>query len=423
MTTEVWSRRRADALAGSATESVRIIVDRFSDYRYSVPVGAHQAWGQYLGGEHHSGTHWGIYGTSAAVQTLALKVRVLQTGGRPTDDRLVGAALGLLPEDKETVDDALRTKAEKGDLDNVLKLAFVIDALRPNDRWVSEGNEPRIVHQILGLAIDEHGWSSRPHNDEDRFERDRFFPTAYLVACLRRYEAFELSPLGTSARGWLADRIVRDDALYGTPLNYALVGLALIPRPESRRTAAAHETDALGHCQQKLVEWASSQRDIVIDRPVFNGFSLGLNTDYVFLHPELLAALFFLRRGSPASSRRFTLKVVAALTTNIREHQGFTSNNGVVSTVDQMWAVRLLHEFLEAKAKPNSQYDLLPPVDLRVTLASGRSRVAAVVAMAIFIVLLSVFLADGSILVGIGAALVVMLGIAIPLLLTPTSSG
>jgi hypothetical protein len=43
--------------------------------------------------------------------------------------------------------------------------------------------------------------------------------------------------------------------------------------------------------------------------------------------------------------------------------------------------------------------------------------------MAIFIVLLSVFLANGSVLAGIGAALVVLLGIAIPLLLTPTSSG
>jgi hypothetical protein len=420
MNNRIWWRGRVDAVAGAATESVRLIVDQFTDSK--VIVGDGFAWGQYLDREHGSDAHWGLYGTSAAAQTLAVKVRLLESSWQPSADRLVAGALKLLPEDLEHISADLQRKKKKGDFNNVLKVAFVVDALRPDSDWTAAGAEPPVVAQLMQLAVDDAGWSSRLPDDEARHDRDRFFPTAYTTLCLTRYQAFDESALSAGARSWLADRIVKDDARYGTPLNYALVGLALLPQPESRRQQAANEAEALKHCEAKLSEWAVKQRDVVIDRPVFNGFSLGGHTDYVFLHPELLAALFFLRRGCPRAGRRFTLSVLDALTKNIREHQGFTTNNGVMSTVDQLWAVRLLQEFLDINERPNSQYLLLPPWDVRLTVGSPQARITLAVALCIVIVLLFVCFVEDSWLAGAAAGLAGVLGILVAFLLTPTSS-
>src|SRR4051794_14143432 len=166
MRPRIWWRGRVDGLAGSATESVRLIVDRLIDFK--VTVDGHYGWGQYLDREHHSGTHWGLYGTSSAVQTLGMKVRILQSGGRPSSDRLIASALNLLPEDVEHIAEALEAKKAKGDFDNVLKVAFIIDALRPDDRWVPQGLQPRIVQQLLARRVDEQGWSSRLPGDDTR---------------------------------------------------------------------------------------------------------------------------------------------------------------------------------------------------------------------------------------------------------------
>jgi len=106
---------------------------------------------------------------------------------------------------------------------------------------------------------------------------------------------------------------------------------------------------------------------------MFNGFSVGATTDYLFLHPAILAALYFIRRGNPERTRAFVISVARAVAENIETNRGLMVSNGVIATVDQLWAARLLLE-LRTLHQQQGLDAVSPPTDEREVRDLARTR-------------------------------------------------
>lgn len=389
---DLWTKGNVERIAARSSTAAIKIVDRLEHKAVDPPEAPDaKAWGQYLDDEHHSRVQWGIYGTSAGIQTVALKLRTLDTNTDVGAERLVRLALKQLPEEVPTSEARFAKKQEKGDFDNIIKLAFIADALRPNRPDVPRGETPPLIDQILDRAVEGKFWSARPGDDEERYSKERFFPTAYVVLVLQRYEHARAHAVYREARTWLADRL-RNDQQLDTPSNNALTGLALLDPHESHTARPQGIVDALALVQRRLITWGSAEREIVIDRPVFYGFSMRSRNDYGFLHPELLAALFLLRRGSPPAGRAFVLRVMRALTDNVDRRGGFVGQNGVMSTVDQLWAMRVITAFREAYDADRLQ--VTPVRDQRALVQTPRSRFMAFIVIVLLAVGIVMVTAD-----------------------------
>jgi hypothetical protein len=379
---EIWTPGKLNEVAGRATTAAVRIVDRLEAAAIDPPEAPApddaKAWGQYLDDEHRTADQWGFYGTSAAVQVLALKQRAMATDPE-ADVRLIELALKQLPADPQTTDPRFDQKRTKGDFENIIKLAFIADALLPGSDYVEADPPPPVIAEIIDRAVDGQFWSSRLPDDPDRRTKERAFPTAYVLLVLQRFRAARTSPAYNNARIWLAERVIQDELLDRPAMN-ALAGLALLDRNETDQARPGVVANALGRCQERVLTWARTQNNIVIDRPVFFGFSLRNRNDYAFLHPEVLAAFFLLRRGNPPTGRAFVLRVMRYLSDNIVNAGGFIGQNGVMSTVDQMWAMRLITEFRAIRDSPGGRARLLPVRDQRALLQDSRSRLLAIVA-------------------------------------------
>jgi hypothetical protein len=335
---KIWTASEVEVVVGEATAAIASVVHLLRTTSIS-PADDVVAWGQYLDDEHNTGQQWGLYGIAAGAQILSMERHV--AGERACEDPLVGGALRLLPEDPDESDALLDGKREKGDFRNVLKLAAIAEALRPDARSIALDVEPPLVTRLRELTLSEGGWTTRPANSPEREVRERELATAYILYAWRRYD---LGDDGLRARRWLARRLVEGLPIKGLDL-VALIGLALTAHPSHPNDPPIVER-AIGKVDQRLSDWARPQSDLRIDRPAFNGFSvLGDKTDYLFLHPEMLAALYFLTRGNPEQTRGFVVSVVRAVSANVTANRGLSVSNGVVATVDQLWVMRLLLTF------------------------------------------------------------------------------
>jgi hypothetical protein len=364
-----WYTGRVKRLDLEATTSITRIVDAFENTHADLG-GDGIAWGQYLDQSHFSDTQWGFYGTAAGLQVAAIRARI--SGADPSADPLVQRVL-TLPEDTAPPDPVFTDKVAKKDFDNVVKLAAIAEALDLNHRDVPSVATPQLVSSLMdAIAGGGSFWSTRLPGDPARGERDRDFPTAFIICALRRYESFRQSPLWQNTRHWLANRVLHDE-WFRTPTNCALAGLALRPHPAVNQPDGDHVRRGLERCLKELTDWAREQRPIVIDRPIFNGFSIGSRNDYIFLHPELVATSFFLEEGNPAPTRRFVLRVIEALCSNTLQWQGFMGQSGMISSVDQLWACRVLAQFNEQQT---AGAPVLPRVDEYVVPSTRWGRIA-----------------------------------------------
>ena len=131
----------------------------------------------------------------------------------------------------------------------------------------------------------------------------------------------------------------------------ALCGLALC----GATGAVADHPDvkrALKSCDQRLRHWAESNPSPILARPWFNPYVDGTNIDYMFLSPEIVVALYFLKRGVEARNEAYVHTVVRHLTENIngpegdQTPRGYRVQSSLEGTVDQLWATRLLDAFV-----------------------------------------------------------------------------
>lgn len=360
----IWSRRQIAGIAADALEAGAAIDGTLG--RRKIMIGNHAVWGQYLDEERYSDKHWGLLGTTAAVRTLSMRARPV------FDLRHLREALPLLPESRTQVDPLLRPKVAKGDLENMIRLAFIAEALAPDRELIPRDSRPDLVAEIYGLAEEGRFWAPRsaygPVSEGDPFT------TAYVLYCLGRYE----DPEGElrKHRLWLAEQMQTRSAVRQRPDLVALIGLALIPRREDPEEPRQIQ-DALDRCQQELRNW-SREESIALDRPLFQGFNMGDSTDYTFLHPEIMASLFFLRTNNPWRTRRYVARVTQELILNVDRRGYFEGQPGMAATVDQMWASKLLFEFNRTYNDEARRHILFP-----VLVASSRSRWLVVLAMGI----------------------------------------
>ena len=355
------TKRTLERLGDGATGSFGAVTRLIEDRAVAVPAGTSdkKGWGQYLDEDHKSTRQWGRYGTSAAVRALACVQRATDP-----DNRLARRASirqlhpELLPDGVPDEDPALKTH----DYNRVVKLAYIVEGVRPQETSIAEDSEPEVVKHLIGLRHEgQDGWSSRDGGDS---YRDRRLSTAVVLHALRRFPEAQKDEHVREAYEWLAKEVQKE----GVQIDLsALVGIALVEAGQPIRDLP-EVGKALTALDQRLVIWAKRQKRLALDRPYFNGFvehdpATGRDsTDYVFLSPELLTARYFLKRDLP-KTRRFVLCVVAALVNNIEhntanEMGGYKIQETMIRTVDQAWAMDLLETF-EAVRKEKPR-DLLP---------------------------------------------------------------
>jgi hypothetical protein len=314
----------------------------------------HIGWGQYLDDALHSEEQWGRYGTSGAVRALAIQHRQSNPSGSVMEvDPLNRLHPQLLPTGlpEGGVDGELKPH----DFDRVMKLAYILEGLLPDEQRVPRERQPELVNRLWDLALPGGvGWSSRPPESRDRTNTDRVLATTLVLYALRRFPHAQKNEIAVAAYQWLATEIqARPGPIQHNLL--AVAGLALQQaNPQTRDHAEVQA--ALSTCDARLTSWAARQRRrLAVDRPYFIGFQEEKSTDYVFLSPELLSARYFLERGNPATTRTFVLRVVRQLVDNINPPEpdaekreatrGYVVQSGIQRTVDQAWALELLEAF------------------------------------------------------------------------------
>jgi hypothetical protein len=346
----IWFEGNVVDLAGRAIEAALNIEDLL-DHR-KVSVGEGYAWGQYLDADHYSEAHWGLFGTSAAVQVFA------SNNATADGDIRIKGALEVLPREVPTNKAILQEKVASQHLSDIIRLASIAEALLPTEDHVSEAQRPAIVDTILGMSDGQPFWHPTKAALDERPTKGDPLATAFILHALRRYE----HPDGTGFReyrSWLADQFLNRSMIRSQPHVVAMIGLALQP-PKKDPSPPANVIAAHRQCVISLIEWRRKERGLVVNRPIFHGYQLDGKTEYILLNPELLATLYFLRSGNPSKARRFVLGVVGAVTATAETHEGFEGQPGASPTVDQMWAVKLLRTFRAMNDDPGHRLLLRP---------------------------------------------------------------
>jgi len=405
----IWRPARIEELDGLAGECLASMCDLLEDQVVDEPpeLKGRVAWGQFLDRRHHSDQQWGRFGTSAAVQVFAMAHRWDEPERSVYETAPLNVLAAVLPEQAPAEnDEAMKTE----DFDDPVKLAFIVDALRLDvvDAKI-QGPHPAIVDHLLSLTLDTNeGWSTR--GTDGRHRQDRLLVTAYALRALRRFPLAQSSEHIVNAWEWLALQLQRRVHLLGEDL-LALGCLALSACPESRHSRTV--TDALAQCRGELVNRVATTQHPAIDRPYFNPYSRGKVNDYLFLSPELLTTLLFLEdEARPLETRAFLLAVVDRIVKQIEssnlassDPQGFRVQRGMLGTVDQMWAARVLYAFHRAFRRNPAA--LRPPGSLAVKTGTALIPIT-IAAIVLSVVLLGKF----------GAALATVLGAGLGAVLT-----
>lgn len=405
-----WRKGRIEALDGFAGECLAPICDLLEDQLVRPKeLNGTVAWGQFLDSGHHSEEQWGHFGTSAALQVFAIAQHWDGDERSVYQSSPVRWVHGAMPTSPPAESGEV---PKRDDFLDPLKLAFMIDAchLDQVEEGV-QGPQPALVDHLLSLSLEgNEGWSTRgTGNDPSR--QDRLLVTAFGLRALRRFPKAQKAEKVEAAWDWLATQLQRRARLLGGDV-LALGCLALESAPQNRRTA-----NVIGACAAVRAELAKrhgGEPCPAIDRPYFNPYSRGEINDYVFLSPEMLTALLFLETDErPREIRGFTLEVVGRIVDQIQAEnrhstnpEGFRVQRGMLGTVDQMWAIRVLYAFHRAyKRNPDS----LRPATL-IVLGSG----LLIIPLLIVVIVLAVLLGGTW-----GAATAVILGSALSAFLAP----
>jgi hypothetical protein len=375
----VWRPGNIEELDGCAGECLAPVCDLLEDQTVRVDeLDRTIAWGQFLDSGHHSDQQWGRFGTSAALQVFAMAHHWDDQERSVYSTSPVNGVKGALPDEVPPANQG----PKREDFDDPLKLAFMIDSLYLDeiDQRLPRENPPLVKH-LLSLALPTNeGWSTRGTDDPRR--QDRLLVTAFALHTLRRFpEALNAEEI-VNAWDWLATQLRRRTSLLGADV-LAMGCLALRCCPQSRQSKIV--TESFDLVRQELVDRHGGERCPAIDRPYFNPYSRGEVNDYLFLSPELLTALFFLEEDDrPADVRAFSLEVVHRVVEQIRTEnrdssnpEGFRVQRGMLGTVDQMWAIRVLFAFHRAHRRNAAK---LRPVG-RFVFVSGLIAIPVTVAL------------------------------------------
>ncbi len=304
---------------------------------------------------------WGRFGSSAGLQVLGITHQVLGTGSwEEALAYLDFPTSQLLPDPVPPVPQNYLHRHEPGredpdpwkhrDFAEPMKVAFCVDALMPDCQGPISGLHHALVEHLLGMRlIDEPCWTTRPLTDPNHRHYDRVLVTAFCLFALRRFPNCHRTPTVADAYRWLADELASQP---GADVR-GLCGLALCGATDELRAEPRVRT-ALRGCDQSLLVWVSENPTPIIERPWSNAYVDKTNTiDYIFLSPETIVAMYFLRRGMDGTGAEYVRVVVEALVRNINGPDSDNALRGLrvqdtrEGTVDQLWATRLLVGFVE----------------------------------------------------------------------------
>jgi hypothetical protein len=349
----IWSRRQLAALAKQSATSLRRIEDLIA--KQVSTVNGKEVWGQFLD-QAHAENQYGIYGTSAAVQILAL-------GGTGPENGTVKSAMAALQnviENQSAIFPAV-------DLENSFKVAYLLDAINPSSAEVESLGplESRLVGDIAGSD----GWG---YHRKDHIPR--VLPTAQILLALSRSRAFRNSDAAIRVVSWLSQRVGDDQSLGPVPNAVALLAInaTLTANGEAerlRRAAMAEITQRLDHVTRQEVSLDSvSEHYSAPEAGVTRHF-------YMFYLRSSLVARAMLALPDQ-KDKSFVTQVCHAVVRNIEINGAFKSpSTNRISTVDQLEVSRLLRAFLEARQQAPAE--LLPTLTRAVDSNAKRRTLAA----------------------------------------------
>jgi len=322
-----------------------------------IPETGRFAWGQWLDESRRLDGQWGRFGSSAGVQILALTHDVTAQSGTwqelARDERVAFERLfpNVLPEQNLEVPDNERQQSadraedpwKQKDFQQPMKLAFCVDALSPECREDVPGELPSLVRRLIALRLGPRPyWTTRSPRELAPPLHETLLVTAFCLLSLRRFRAAHSQERVLTAYRWLATNSTAPEV---GPDLLALCGLALLGATGPSATDPAIAT-ARRECDRRLAEWVAENRQPIIERPWFNPYVRGARVDYMFLSPEIVVCLYFLKRGMRELVSDYVQMVVRAIVTNVNsgatDYHGLRVQAGQEGTVDQLWAVRLL---------------------------------------------------------------------------------
>ncbi|WP_395652826.1 hypothetical protein [Phycicoccus elongatus] len=334
------SSMRRDATRYKFSQSAKEdIAKLFESSTVRVLGGTDRCWGQHFD---WSLTQHGIYGTSAGVQCLAM-------AGRSEDSPLMREADRVLC----SLEDPAGQFQASNDHLNTYKLVFYVEGIEPT--------RPAITHQTLAAqrlvsaALSSGGWPDSRHATDDTPDATALATSSALWA-LRRFELFHGSDTCEAALRYVVSRHA-GFALGKSLSGPTFMGYMLICLNSYARTLAADRVEGYAEARQalerRLTRWAKHRRrDDYFEQFRYDFVELpstgaSRDSDYIALMPDCLVALAFLEAPARlnAQRRRFVTHVLDALTDAVRDQSFRPRNVDRRSTVDHLWAQRVLHAF------------------------------------------------------------------------------
>lgn len=343
-----------ERLKSSCREARNIIAEMFVNTVVR-PDGAGPlvAWGQYLDLRRKNlSQQYGIYGTSAGLQVLAMHDRTVYRG-------IIEAACSTLPLVAPSVSDIARPIhqyfLDKGDLNVVYKVAALADAVRPDLDSIPDPHT--VVEALLGLRTQGGGWGYFRRPELDEFQSPNVHATSTALLALGRFSVFRTSPDSIEALTWLA-RNVNTSSLSISTLSIVLLALELL-------TDADNETAEIAglrrDCRSVVTSWArraaaeDTKRTIeateyLLPKPRSDTPLDKYEHEFVFMLylPHCLAALALMKGGNIRDRhvRRFIVSVVRTVAVHICSARSFVAaGRNLESSVEHLWIYRLLKEF------------------------------------------------------------------------------
>jgi hypothetical protein len=330
---------RAPARRARAASEARIkIVELFENSIQD--VGGHRGWGQDLDSQV---SQYGIYGTSAGVQVIVTK--------DGENSGVVQDALNLL----RTIEDPESLFRKKRDHLNTYKLIYCADATAPLQTSVASPSPP--MDRLMTGALPGGLWGDYVAGDGLPVPLASELATALAVYALRRYDGFH-GPDCTAALKWLAEtgsEHAWSAADLKTPTRYAITLLALEAYAGTDAAKAVDGFEDKVRCfRRALTRWSRRRPRAYLCEQYRHDFvesgPYKAQSDFMAFMPDCIAAFAFLEAPQHLNSRRrrHARRVIDKVSSEVLRARFHPRNVGTRSSLDHLWAHRLLALFVPA---------------------------------------------------------------------------
>jgi hypothetical protein len=323
------------------------------------------AWGQYLEmrgptSEQSLGNQYGIYGTAAGIQILALHSLTRYK-------TVVSRSARILPLVLRNLDEACmpiqRKFIAKGDLDVVYKLCALLDVATTLEATSREFDVDRsaAIARLLEIRIPQSGWPD--YKSDDDYLGPNPHATAVALFAISKADLDQDSiDACREALCWLSDEAAIRKQSVAT---LSMIIMAIANLNEDRQVASQLSLPQVlslqGKCETAIKEWIQSSSPSEVQRslegteywlppgaPTPNA-AAGARFTFLLYIPHCLATLAAIsspRLRKSYSIRQYIFGIISFVTEELANQGCFiAAGRSMVSTVEHLWLYRMLHEF------------------------------------------------------------------------------